>query len=708
MINAAIICVDDDPVILNSLGEQLKRSLGQEYDIELVNNGEDAIALCAELIAEEVEIPLIICDQVMSVMMGDELLIKLHSLYPTTVKILLTGQADADAVGNLVNAAALYRYLTKPWNETDLILTVREALKRYQHEQQLAEQNQILTEVNQQLENSISLLQATLEATADGILVLDNGGKVINYNQKFIDIWGLPSAIAEDSDRVLTSVMQELVEPYASNLRERYTKFTQNNYDCLELKNGKILECYSQAQRFQQQTIGQVWSFRDVTEHRQAQALIQYQAFHDSLTNLPNRILFDRQLAKALNQARNHRKMLAVMFLDLDRFKIINDTLGHAVGDLLLKNVVERLKLCIREQDIISRWGGDEFTLLLPEIHCSEDASAIAQRILEALKSSFDIDGHYLHVTSSIGIAVYPQDGEDADTLLKNADFALYQVKEQGRNDYQHYSLALNSQGHELLSLENHLHYALYKEEFILYYQPIVEVTTGKIVKMEALLRWQHPKLGLLSPDLFIPIAEENGLIIAIGEWVLETACAQNKAWQEMGLPPIAIAVNLSARQFRNYNLIATVDKILQKTNVNSRWLELEITETTTMQNTELALKVLLALDQMGISLAMDDFGTGYSSLSYLKEFPFHTIKIDRSFIKDLSANSKDLAIVNAITTLGRGLNLNIVAEGVDSEQLKTLLATLHCNYMQGYIFSPPVPATEATNLLLRSAIHKG
>ncbi|MBE9046343.1 EAL domain-containing protein [Pleurocapsales cyanobacterium LEGE 10410] len=701
--NAAIICVDDESVILNSLGEQLKRSLGQEYDLELVESGAEAIALCAELVEEGIEIPIIICDQIMPGMTGDKLLIKLHSLYPDTIKILLTGQANADAVGNLVNANALYRYIAKPWSETDLILTVKEALKLYQQERQLAEKNATLLEVNQQLTSAISLLQATLDATADGILVLDSSGEVVNYNQKFVDIWGLPSTVKLNREQILTWVLQELTEPYASNLRERYARLASDNFNCLELKNGKILECYSQAQQLQEREIGQVWSFRDVTEHKKAQVIIQHQAFHDSLTNLPNRTLFDRELAKALKKAQRIDKMLAVMFLDLDRFKTINDTLGHAVGDLLLKSVVERLKHCLRQEDIIARWGGDEFTILLPEINSRQDASAIAQRILSVLKPSFKLEKHHLHITSSIGIAVFPEDGTDADVLLKNADTALYWVKEKGRNSYQHYALRLNAQARELLSLENDLHYALEKQELVLYYQPIIEVTTEKIVKLEALLRWQHRKLGLISPELFIPIAEENGLITAIGEWVLETASTQTKAWQDMGLSPLIVAVNLSARQFYNNDLVCTVKRILQQTKLNPGSLELEMTETATMHNTSLAKQILSNLHQMGISLSMDDFGTGYSSLSYLKDFPFNTLKIDRSFIKDLSVDSNNLAIIDAIATLGKGLNLQIVAEGVESEQLKNLLATLHCDYMQGYFLSPPLTVTEATELMLRS-----
>ncbi|MEM8674954.1 MAG: EAL domain-containing protein [Cyanobacteria bacterium P01_G01_bin.67] len=701
---AAIICVDDEPVILSSLGEQLKRSLGQKYDIELVDSGAEAIALCRELIDEGILIPVVISDQIMPGMTGDQLLIELHTLYPQTLKILLTGQANADAVGNLVNAAALYRYVAKPWDETDLILTVKEALKRFQQEQQLAQQNQILLEVNHQLESAISLLEATLEATADGILVLDESGEVVNYNQKFIDIWELPPKTKLSRDQILTQVLAELSEPYANSLKERYAQFDADSYNSLKLKNGKILECYSQVQQLQESKMGQVWSFRDVTEHKKAQVIIQHQAFHDSLTNLPNRTLFDRELAHSLSQVEQAGRSLAVMFLDLDRFKTINDTLGHAVGDLLLKNVVERLKKCIREKDIIARWGGDEFTLLLPEINSREDATAIAKRILEALKPGFNLDQHYLHITSSIGIAVFPEDGKDAETLLKNADVALYWVKEKGRNDYHHYTRRLNSQAEELLSLENHLHHALAKQEFILYYQPIIEVSTNKIVKMEALLRWQHPDWGIITPDSFIPIAEENGLIVEIGAWALKTACQQTRAWQDMGLSDIIVSVNLSARQFYNNDLVQTVTQVLASSALSPSSLELEITETATMRNTSLAKQILFQLHEMGISLSMDDFGTGYSSLSYLKDFPFSTIKIDRSFVNDLSVDSSNLAIIKAITTLGTGLNLQIVAEGVESEQLKNLLETMHCNYMQGYFISLPLAADEATELLLRSA----
>jgi diguanylate cyclase (GGDEF)-like protein/PAS domain S-box-containing protein len=702
MIKAAIICVDDEKIILTSLGEQLKRNFGQNYDIELAASGWEALSICAQLQAEGKEIPLIISDQIMPEMSGDELLIQLHLLYPNTLKILLTGQANADSVSKIVNTAALYRYLTKPWQETDIILTVKEALRRYQQDLKIREHNQILRTINQKLEKSLSLLQATLEATADGILVLDNSGKVVSFNQKFADIWAIPPSLiaSNNKNKVLALALEQIVNPYDSNLNLRQEQLYFKEHNCLELKNGKIVECYSQAQQLEGEIVGRVWSFRDLTEQKQAEATIKHQALHDTLTNLPNRIFFDRKLTLALAHAEKIESLIAVMFLDLDRFKVVNDTLGHTMGDLLLQSVVQRLKGCIREKDTIARWGGDEFTLLLPEINSPEDATAIAQRILEVLKPAFILEGYRLHVTTSIGIAIYPHDGKDADTLVKNADAALYRAKEKGRNDYQNYTVTINSQACELLTLENSLYPALEKEEFVLYYQPQVNTITGEIFGMEALIRWQHPELGLVPPNIFIPLAEENGAIVPIGEWVLKTACTQNKIWQNMGFPSVCVAVNLSARQFQHRNLVQTVAEVLAKTKLHPSFLELEITETVAMQNTDLAKTTLMDLHQMGVYLSMDDFGTGYSSLNYLKQFPFHTIKIDQSFIRDLNANIEDTAIIKAIITLAKGLNLKVVAEGVETEELKQLLQTLQCENMQGYLFSPPLSAQHATQLL--------
>ena len=702
MSEKAILCVDDDETILNSLGEQLKRSFGDDYAIELIDNSLEVLDVFAELLAEDLEIPLIISDQNMSLMSGDKLLVELHQQYPETLKILLTGQADADAIGNLVNSGTLYRYIAKPWQETDLILTVKEALRRHEQEQQLAQQNELLIAANAGLEQSLSLLVATLEATADGILVLDERSNVVRYNQKFLDLWGISQTISstEQKNEILSLACTRLTQPDAYCFQQLTVSKRETNYELLELKNGKIIECYAQVQHLQDKNLGLVWSFRDVTERQKAEQLVKHQAFHDALTGLPNRTYFDRQLKAALTAIRQSEGILAVMFFDLDRFKTINDTLGHEMGDLLLKRVVERLLKCVRERDVIARWGGDEFTLLLPQISDRQAATAVANRILEILQPAFNLEGHQLRVTSSIGIAVYPDDGEDAETLLKNADVALYQAKYEGRNNYQHYNLDLNFQAKERLALDHRLYDALEQEEFVLHYQPIIDVQKGKIVKMEALLRWQHPKMGLVPPDVFIPLAEENGAILAIGEWVLQQACAQNSSWQKMGLTSLCMSVNLSPRQFKQHDLVSIVANILAKTELPPSSLELEVTETVTIQNGNTAKTLLDQFHQMGISLAMDDFGTGYSSLSYLKQFAFKTIKIDRSFVQKALDNNADMAIIKAIVDLGFALGIEVVAEGVETRELKDFLQNLNCQYMQGYYFSKPLSATKATVLL--------
>ncbi len=433
----------------------------------------------------------------------------------------------------------------------------------------------------------------------------------------------------------------------------------------------------------------------------QAEEMMRHQAFHDRLTNLPNRMLFDHRLPIALENAKTRGHKLAVCFLDLDRFKLINDSLGHAIGDQLLQHTATRLHHCLREGDTIARWGGDEFILLLPHVNTHEDAAKVAGRILESLQPAFYIEGNQLYITCSIGIALYPSDGTDAETLIKNADFALYRAKDNGRNNFQLYDQAMNSKASELLILENNLHPALEREEFLVYYQPQINVETGMITRMEALVRWQHPKLGLIAPDEFIPLAEDNGLILSIGEWVLKTACAQNKAWQQAKLGKVRVAVNLSARQFQQPNVVETIANILAHTGLEPHLLELEITETTAMRDVDFTRTVLRELRAMGVHLSMDDFGIGYASLNYLKKFPFHTLKIDRSFVRELEQSSEDAAIIRAIITLAQCLNLSVVAEGVETAAQRDLLLNLNCKEMQGFLFSKPLNTENATNFLI-------
>lgn len=443
-------------------------------------------------------------------------------------------------------------------------------------------------------------------------------------------------------------------------------------------------------------------SLAGVIQRRWTEEMMRYQAFHDLLTGLPNRSLFSDRLVQAITAAQRKHSMMAVMFLDLDRFKIINDTLGHAVGDCLLKSATRRLVSALRDSDTLARWGGDEFTLLLPEISCIEDAARVSQRILDAMKPAFHLEGHELYVTSSIGIALYPQNGVDSQTLLKNADAALYLAKEKGRNNCQFYSTTINSQASELLTLDNSLHHALDRNEFVIHYQPQINITTGAITQIEALLRWQHPQLGLVSPQTFIALAEENGLIVPIGEWVLQMACAQTKQWHAAGLTPLRIAVNLSARQFQQPRLVQRIEQILSQAGLAPTCLELEITETAAMRDVDFTTAILHDLRDMGVRIAMDDFGTGYSSLNYLKKFPLHALKIDRSFVQDLTDNPNDAAIITSIIALGHGLNLSVVAEGVETQAQLERLRSLQCEEMQGYWFSRPLTPAAATDFLVQ------
>ena len=425
------------------------------------------------------------------------------------------------------------------------------------------------------------------------------------------------------------------------------------------------------------------------------QARLYRLAHYDPVTGLPNRLLFMDRLQQAIAQAQRNERLVAVMLLDLDRFKAINDSFGHSMGDLLLKGVAARLAGCVREDDTVARIGGDEFTVLLPEIRHIQDAATVAGKILKALAGPFSLGNHEIFVGTSIGIAFYPFH-DDIETLLKSADNAMYRAKEQGGNGYEFYSAEISGASARQLSLEGALRGAVERDELVLHYQPQIDLTRGEIVGVEALVRWQHPERGLLGPMEFIPLAEENGLIVPIGEWVLRTACAQARAWQEAGLRPIRVAVNLSVRQFYQKNLVETVARILEQTGLDSRYLELEITESCLMQNTRTTVALLAELNRLGMRISIDDFGTGYSSLSYLKRFPVDTLKIDRSFICDIGTDHDDDAIVKAIIALAQSLELRVVAEGVETPEQLHFLRTHGCNEIQGYLISRPLPADEA------------
>lgn len=446
-------------------------------------------------------------------------------------------------------------------------------------------------------------------------------------------------------------------------------------------------------------------SFSATLQRQEQDEVIKRQAFHDALTGLPNRVLFGERLEQALMDAAHGQHQVAVMFLDLDRFKVINDTLGHSVGDGLLQEVANRLRLCVRESDTVARWGGDEFTILLPKIHFLDDAVQTATRILDSFRDVCCIEDHELYINTSIGIATYPSDAMNAEDLVSNADIALYQSKEGGRGTYQVYNASMNSEATETFALQNNLRLALERNEFVLHYQPKVNVYTNRIVGMEALIRWNHPEQGLVPPNRFIPLAEEAGLIQEMGEWALRTACEQTVRWHAMGMGHLSIAVNLSARQFHQPTLIGMITDILAETGLPAHALDLEITETTAIENIAFTKAVLLHLQDLGVRISLDDFGTGYSSLNHLAQIPLNTIKIDRAFVKNLHQSTKDMGIVNAVVSLGHCLGLDVVAEGVEDAQTFELLRSLKCELIQGYLISPPLPVEEATVCLLENGL---
>lgn len=431
-----------------------------------------------------------------------------------------------------------------------------------------------------------------------------------------------------------------------------------------------------------------------------AKVALDYLAHHDVLTDLPNRILLQDRINQSIELARRAGSQLAIMFLDLDRFKHINDSLGHAVGDQLLQAVAHRLIACVRQSDTISRQGGDEFIVLLPSIEHAADAALTAQKILLSLALPYDVDGHVLHVSVSVGVSIYPDDGLDVGSLIKSADTAMYCAKESGRNNFRFFEADMNARAMQRHSVEVNLRLALERQEFVLHYQPKVDLRLGTVVGVEALIRWQHPELGLLLPGQFVAIAEDCGLILPIGRWVLREACRQARIWREEGLAPIAIAVNTSALEFRAKDFIDNIRTTLSDTGMVPRFLELELTESVLMRDATSTDTVLHALADMGIKLAVDDFGTGYSSLSYLRRFPVDTLKIDQSFVKHINSNTDDATIVSAVINMGKSLKKRVIAEGVETPDQYAFLIAQQCDEGQGYFFGRPMTAADLGSLL--------
>ena len=672
----SILYVEDDDEIRDQLANFIRRRVGA---LHIATNGQEG------LLAFNAHRPdIVVTDILMPVMDGLKMAEKIKSISPPTPIIVTTAFNETNFFLKAIDIG-VDKYVIKPVN-TDILGSV---LAQCAHT--------LLSETERRLSATV------FDCSSDAIIVTDPRNAIISVNPAFCEITGFSRAEVIGKDpRMLSSGRQDR-EFYAHMWKSLQEAGKWSGEVWNRRKDGEVYPEWlsvSTVKNSKGETTHYVGIFSDITERKQAEERVRHLAHYDALTDLPNRILFHDRLQQALIQAQRNREQVAVMFIDLDRFKIINDTLGHSIGDLLLQAVAGRLINCIRQGDTVCRQGGDEFVILLPKVHHAEDAALVAQKILDSIIQPFFLDRHELHISASIGISFYPGDGVSLEILMKHADVAMYRAKELGRNNYQFYFSSLNARAFERLALETSLRRAIEHGELDLYYQPLVDAKSGALIGMEALVRWHHHDLGLVLPGQFIPLAEETGLIVQIGEWVLRTACTQAQAWCKQGYGPLRMSVNLSARQFCQSDFAGSVRKIFADTGFDPHCLELEVTESMLMHNIEDNIITLNELKAMGISIAVDDVGTGYSSLSYLKRLPIDTLKIDRSFVGEMTENRNDAAIVEAIISMAQSLSLKVIAEGVENSEQRDFLASQQCDEMQGYLFSYPLPASQFAELL--------
>lgn len=573
-------------------------------------------------------------------------------------------------------------------------------------EDMIAQRTLELRKANQNLDESLSLTTATLESTQEGILALDENENILVSNQKLLNVWNIdPRLIDNGSSMSILKHMAEQVDDPSAFLTMISNQCKEPKKEMikeLKLNNGQILELYIHPRYLHEESRGVVLSFREITERKFLEEQLLHQATHDALTGLPNRILLNDRLQQAIAYAKRNNLFVGVFMLDLDNFKFINDSLGHNAGDILLTLVAQKLLTNFRESDTVTRFGGDEFVITVASQARIEDLMFKADKLLELFNQPFVINDRAVNVTPSLGISIYPQDGVTPDELIKTADSALYHAKDMGRNNYKFYVAEYNDNILKRLELKTALQQALDKNQFSLDYQPLLKLDSKQIIGVEALLRWNHPTLGVIMPNHFIPIAEESGLIINIGNWVLKTACAQNKLWQQTIHPELTIAVNISGRQIMQANFIDIVKQVLNETQLGPQYLELEITENLILENSSTVSNAMNELKDMGVKLSMDDFGIGYSSLNYVKYFPFDKIKIDKSFIDGINLNLDDKNIVEAIINMTKSMGLEVLAEGVETKEQIDFLYSRHSNQIQGFYVSPPLDVKGCSEFLTR------
>ena len=698
-----LLLVDDEPRMLKSLRDLM---IASNYQVITALGGQEAVARLKESAFD-----IMLLDLKMPGFSGHQVMDFVEEKGIDTTVIVVSGETSFDAMSQVLRRRA-YDYIKKPYAPDELLHTVENAVQQ----RSLHRQNK---EIYNKLKASERLHRYMVNSSPDIVYMLDDKGCFTFVNDRIVQLLGY------QKDELIGKHHSEIV--YFEDMEQARYVFNERRTDDRVPRNVELrLKCrdadrapkhfetntipielsatgiYGEEADGKKQFLGTYGIARDMTERKEAERTINFQAYHDLLTQLPNRALFKDRLNLALAQTKRSGQRLAVMFLDLDRFKLVNDTLGHICGDELLQAVSHRLRECLREGDTLARVGGDEFTLLLPQIYGPEDAEAIAKKIINKLKEPFYIEGHELYVTISIGIAMYPHDGTSMDALVKNADIAMYCIKGRGRNDYQFFTSDMNEVSIRRLSLERDLRKALEAEQFVLHFQPQVDSVSGKIVAMEALVRWEHPDQGLILPSEFIGVAEETGLILQIGEWIVRKACSTLRSWHNAGLADIRMAGNLSEIQVEHKDFVALMIDVIKEHSLAGENLEVEITENLIMQDMDNTINKLVKLSERGVKIAIDDFGTGYSSLSYLQRLPIHTLKIDRAFVREINNTTNETCIVDAIIAMARGMKLNIIAEGVESEEQFIYLRNKGCAEMQGFLFSHPLAEGEAKRLLLQ------
>lgn len=690
----SVLIIDDEPIQLESLKELIALS---GYRVEGARSGEAAIALL-----EKYNFDLLLLDLNMPGMSGFDVIEYVTGNQIPCKVIVVSGDASFESARMALQLGA-HDFLKKPYVPDELFTTMDNVVSR----KLLENDNRIIKE---KLEESEYLHRFIVDHSPDVVFMLDTHGRFTFLNDTVYRLLGYSkNELIGKHYSVLVAGQSKDQAKYVFTERrvgERKSHNVELKLKCRDQSEFRYFDTTSMAVTLNQHDHGDgpfhgtYGVARDVTERKQAQELINYQAYHDLLTKLPNRALMEDRLSIAITQAKRNQQNLAVMFLDLDRFKWVNDTMGHAMGDRLLQAAALRLERCLRKGDTLARFGGDEFALVLPQVQRREDAEIIANKILDALKEPFVVDDHDLYVSGSIGIAVYPEAGTTRESLIQSADLAMYCVKDRGKNGYEFFSPEMNQTSNARLNTERELRRALAKDQLSVCYQPQVNAMTERIVGFEALIRWDHPENGRVYPGDFIPIAEETGLIVEVGNFVLETACRDMKRWRDAGVDNIRVAINFSAQQLDQDDFIERILDTLQRYELPGSCLELEITENVIMADMAQVIQKLRRLTALGIHIAVDDFGTGYSSLSYLQQFPINTLKIDKSFVSSINVSESGTSIVNAIVAMAKGLHLNLVAEGVENDPQLHYLRELGCSEIQGWLFGKAESADYTHRLL--------